>query len=69
MLENNSAKESSIYKLVLDLHNIIFAGWLLKYANNGACRIRGEAEWWERAGFLSEKEPKFNSEESRKSQL
>jgi hypothetical protein len=28
-----------------------------------------QAKWWERGGLLSEKEPRLNSEESRKSQL
>jgi hypothetical protein len=36
---------------------------------NTVCRIRGKAEWLERVGLLSEKEPRLNYEESRKSQL
>jgi hypothetical protein len=43
--------------------------FVLKYARNTTCRIRGKAEWWERAGLLSEKEPRLNSQESRISQL
>jgi hypothetical protein len=59
MLESNSTKESSIYKLVLVLHEIIFAGFLFKYARIRACRVMG------RPGLLSEKEPRLNAEESR----
>jgi hypothetical protein len=51
MLKNNSTKESSVYgKLVSDC-------LLFKYARNRACRILGKAEWWERAGLLSERKP------------
>jgi hypothetical protein len=37
---------------------------LFKYARNRACGNLGKVEWWERAGLLSEKEPRLNSEET-----
>jgi hypothetical protein len=67
ILRNNSTKESSVYKLVWDLHYITFTGFLFKYGRNTACRIHGKAEEWESTGVLSEKEPTLNPVESRKS--
>jgi hypothetical protein len=45
----------------------MFTGLMLKYARNTVCKIRGKAEWWERAMLVFVKEPRLNSEESRKS--
>jgi hypothetical protein len=42
---------------------------LFKYARNTGCIIHGTAERCGRAGLLSEKEPRLDSEESRKSEL
>jgi hypothetical protein len=53
----------------LGLDYITFAGLPFKYARNTAYRIRGKAEWRERVGLLSEKEPSLNSEESTIPQL
>jgi hypothetical protein len=43
--------------------------FLVKICKETAGRSSGKVERWQRAGFLSEKETWFNSEESRKSQL
>lgn len=54
MLENKSAKESRVWKkLVLDLHEITFAGFLFKYARNKAYRIHGMGECWGKFDLLA----------------
>jgi hypothetical protein len=44
-IEKQLRQKSYVYnKLVLDLHEITFAGFLLKYARKTACRIYGREE-------------------------
>jgi hypothetical protein len=54
ILKKNSAKESYVYNnLLLDLHEITFAGFLFTYATNTVCRIHGRAEWGGGVWFIA----------------
>jgi hypothetical protein len=53
ILEKNSAKESYVYKLVLDFHEMTFTGVLFQLVKNTAYRIQGMAEWLEKSCLLA----------------